>query len=250
MGIKDAIKNKSKGNFEKMIIERKLNKLFLMDNKHDIEERRGLHASSVVGPKSSFCYREQVLSLIYKMNNDKNDLPIRLLKIFRAGNDIHEKWQGMFEEANIDIGIEERRYSKKYDFYMTPDAIIKVNGKAYVVEIKSQNTFAFKKQDDHKGRIQLNLYMHFLGIPRGFVLVEDKNNQEFKVYMHEYNPQMVKKHIKRLVKTHKYKSLLLKRGKMVKGICKNKNTKRAKKCGMRDACFDIGQGRVKLDDKK
>lgn len=248
MSIKDAIKKKANGEFDEVILFKKLNNLFLHDNEHDDEERRGLHASSIVAPKSSFCYREQVLSCFFKMNNEKTQLPVGLLRIFRAGNDIHKKWQDMLNDSGLATGIELRRYSKEYDFYLTPDAEAFLVGKSRVVEIKSQNTYAYQKQKDHKGRVQLNLYMHFLGYAHGIILVEDKNNQEFKVLTHEYDPLMAKKYIKRLQKVKKYRSYYKKTGKIPKGICKSRTCKRAQRCSMSQACFNFGQGRVKLDE--
>lgn len=246
--IKDAIQKEKSliSGTSTILIENALNRLFLHKNKSD-EDRKGLHASALIDSDNHFCLREQVLSLLFKRNKDeKNELPINLIRIFREGDCIHEKWQGMFSNVAIDKGIEDRGYSKKFDLYMTPDAIVELNGKLYVVEIKSMNTFAFKHiKDKHpKGTKQLQLYMHFTGIPRGFVLCEDKNTQEFKVLLYEYNSDIVRPFIERLYRILRGKEKYLSSGKMCKRKCGSSTCKRAMECSMSDACF--GKSRIPI----
>ena len=90
MSLKDAMKAKAQGveSVEQMMLENKLNRLFYEDRKN--EQRYGLHASAVLGClKDNFCYREQVLSLFYQMNQGEQ-LPVKQLKIFAQGNAMHE----------------------------------------------------------------------------------------------------------------------------------------------------------------
>ena len=191
----------------------------------------------------------QELILSHSLNNDKKQLPLGLLRIFRAGNDIHEKWQELAQLDGIATGVERRRYSKEYDLYLTPDLELKLFGKEYIGEIKSQNTFAFKKQTDHaSARKQVNFYMHFTGVPLGLIIVEDKNNQEFKTYIHEYDPEMMRKPLERIIKIKNYRNYFIKNHKMVKRICDSTTCKRAQQCGMSNACWNNGDlGRVKID---
>lgn len=247
---------------ENLLIEQKLNKLFYVqpDYKREIlmlkeqaklksSDRYGLHASAILASDNKFCYREQILSLFYKQVQGDN-IPIGLKRIFEEGNFVGEKWQRLFIRGKLgdycDMDIS--RFNDKYDLSFTPDAIITIGKHKYIVEIKSQNTFIFKKQKGHPGgELQCLLYMYLEGIHKGFVLVEDKNCQEYKVIPVRYDPTKLEKYIDRLEMVQEYKKKFLIRKKAPKRICSGSECKRAKECSMRDACFNIGIGRVKLD---
>ena len=81
-----------------MMVKNRMEKLFLEDRQH--ENRYGLHASAIIAPEGEFCYREQVLSLFYEMNQGEQ-LPVKLLKIFAQGNAMHEKWYQLFRRQGI-----------------------------------------------------------------------------------------------------------------------------------------------------
>jgi hypothetical protein len=234
-----------KNGIEELLITSKLDKLFYLRDHLD-EERAGLHASSVIVSDNEFCYRRQVLSLLYKQNQGE-EFPIRLMKIFAAGNSIHEKWQNLFLKGGIADIIEGRSYSEQYELYFTPDAIINIDGKKYVVEIKSMNTFSYKKANSHpSGHKQLQLYMHLTGIPQGFVLAEDKNSQDYKLFITKYEPETLIPILARLENIQEMKQAFLKHKEMPPRKCKHINVGRAKGCNMKDACWNCGIGRVKL----
>lgn len=206
------------------------------------EDRKGLHGSAIIAEDSKFCLREQVLSLIYK-RNDQKELPVKLLQIFEEGNRIHEKFQDLVDLLGISEGIEARGYQEEFDLYMTPDFICMIDDRMYVGEIKSCNMFAYKgfiKKRKHKsGNIQLQFYMHFFGIPNGFVIVEDKNSQEFDIFVEKYDYKIIEKYIVRLNEITKAKEKFDESGKLPRRCksCDSWNCKHAENCGMRDACF-------------
>ncbi len=252
---------KRAGSTDSLIIEQKLNSLFYLPpkpeeeleflehilNKHD-NERVGLHASAIIASDNEFCYREQVLSLFYKQSQGQH-LKVELKRVFEEGNAIHEKWQRLFIRGGLGKpkNMDRSTFIDEYDLSYTPDARIKLAKKKRIVEIKSMNTFAFKHATSHpSGKKQLMFYMYLDGVKDGFVLAEDKNTQEFKIFPYIFNEKEVEPYIIRLENIQKYKKRLLKNKKMVDGICKNSSCKRALKCNMRDACFNIGEGRKRL----
>jgi len=196
-------------------IKEELNKLFYVEPKyqeelqmlrhqyaHEEKERSGLHASSITGASKNFCYREQVISILHREFKQKNKsvpkmiksefertqreikIPTHLARIFEEGKSIGTKWQRLFTRAEIgekeDMDV--LRFHKKYDLIYTPDAIITLNDKKYVVEIKSMNHDGFQKAKSHPtGQKQLKLYMYMEGIDDGFVLVDNKNTSDFKI---------------------------------------------------------------------
>ena len=220
----------------------------------DTTERYGLHTSAIIVGEDKFCYREQVLSLLYKQAQGEN-VPQNLIRIFEEGNAIHEKWQRLFIRGGLGKAedMDFSKFNEEYEVGYTPDAILTINGKKYVVEIKSVNTYQFMKMTSHPTAMkQVNMYMHFTGIHDGIILCDDKNTQNFKIFMVKYNPDIVAPYIERLEAVQYYKNRVLEEGKMVKRCpqCTSKVCKRAITCPMRDACWDCGKGRVKLDVQK
>lgn len=219
----------------------------------DSTERYGLHTSAIIVGEDKFCYREQVLSLIYKQAQSEH-VPQNLIRIFEEGNAIHEKWQRLFIRGGL-CKAEDCDFSKFYSEYeigYTPDAIITYKGKKYVVEIKSVNTYQFMKMTSHPtASKQVQMYMHFSGIHDGIILCDDKNTQNFKVFIVKYNPDIVSPYIERLEAVQYYKNRVYDEGKMVKRCeqCTSKVCKRAVCCPMRDACWNVGKGRVRLERK-
>lgn len=246
---------------ESLVIEQQLANLFFapMNPKEELamlkmqcdissKDRYGLHASAIIAPPAEFCYREQVLSLFYKQAQGENISP-GLKRIFQEGTSIGEKWQRLFIRGGIgkkeDMDIS--RFCDAYDLSYTPDGIIEVAKKKYIVEIKSQNTFIFKKQAGHpSGMKQLKMYMWLEQIHNGFVLVEDKNDQNFKVLMGKHNEADISDFIERLEQIQVYKKRFKKHKKPPERICNSHDCKRAQKCNMKDACFNVGMGRIKL----
>lgn len=243
---------------EALMYKQKLEKLFidvLKTEKH--EERYGLHASAILASDNVFCYREQVLSLFYKMNQGEN-LPIKTLKIFSQGNAMHEKWYRMFRACGIDVAIERTLFLKEYDLNFTIDALLNFkksgNPKDEVIcDVKSQSTFAFKKQKGHpSGEKQINFYMwaltKYTGIPHknGFVLVDSKDDQEIKPVPVHWDSDKNEPYVRRIKEIQEMKKVFLEEHEAPPRKCNNANCKRAMECNMRDACFNIGIGRVRL----
>lgn len=270
--IRQAIKNEIKGvsdlqsSAEAMIVEQKLNKLFY--EKPNIKEesafiglvlskngynadRAGLHASAIIASDNEFCYREQVLSLFYKQLQGDN-IPVSTKRIFEEGTSIHEKWQRLLIRGGICAkeNLDRTRYVDDVDLSYTPDGTnVKIGNHEYVFEIKSVNTYQFKDMKSHpSGRKQLMLYMYFERCHRGIVLAEDKNTQAFKVFLQEFDPEVVYPYLKRLKQIQVYKHEFLDTRRMVDRMpaCNSSTCKRALKCNMRDACWNVGMGRVKL----
>lgn len=246
-----AAKTASDSEMWALLVKNRLEKLFLEARDH--ENRYGLHASAILASDNDFCYREQVLSLFYKMNQGEN-LPIKLLKIFAQGNAMHEKWYTLFRQAKIDVAIERSLFLEQYDLSFTIDALLNIFKEEIICDVKSQNTFAFKKQRGHpSGEKQVNFYLWALtvytGIPhrRGFVLVDSKDDQEIKVVPVTYSKEKVAPYVQRLKDIQVMKREFIEEHIVPPRKCKNCDVKRAAQCNMRDACFNIGMGRVKLD---
>ena len=261
--IKKMLKNVQSGDLRQAMLEQKLASLFyvkrnpeeesrfikmLLEREGESQERVGLHASAMLESDNEFCLRQQVLSLLFKQNQNEN-ISSSLIRVFEEGNCIHQKWQRLFIAAGLGRpeDMDHHRFIKKYELSYTPDARIHIFGEDVLVEIKSMNTYAFQKAKGHpSGEKQLNFYLCREKLSWGFVLAEDKNTQDFKVFIVDRNFDADVKHRQRLKDIKSAKENFLQTKKMPKRCCTDCNCKKALKCNMRDACFNIGIGRIKL----
>jgi hypothetical protein len=218
------------------LIQTKFDEFFRINNDKR-PDRSGLHASSIIAPDTDFCYREHVLGFFYKRN--KTFIAPSTLRIFLNGWYVHIKWQDLFKSMGIAESVERTRRSNLWDVYLTPDAIVKLFGKRYVVEIKSANSYAFNgMKTPHAGAIrQANFYMFCTGIPRAIILVEDKNTQNIKVWVVEFDPDIARPFVKRLHNIKRFVKLFKQENKLPKKLCSGASCKRAGNCPMKEACW-------------
>lgn len=219
-------------------------------------ERVGLHASALIKGGKDFCLRAQILSLMYRQLQGEQ-LPVNTVRIFEEGNAIHEKWQRMFIRAGYsDVEqLDKTQFNKKFRISFTPDIICRIpefyDG-LMIGELKSVNTFQFQKMVRHPSAWkQCQWYMYLSGIHKGFCLSEDKNTQDFKIEVYDYDPTIVAPFIERAEKIKRGYNRMVKDHKMVArpSDCKTPDCKRCSKCAMREACWNIGKGKVRIDEK-
>lgn len=277
MGLIDNIKAEAKGNrtiiqsSDAQALSKILNNAFYLDKNIDEEtkfirqvmtrgaetqERIGLHASALITGDKDFCVRQQVLSLIYRQLQGEQ-LPVGLVRIFEQGNAIHEKWQRMFIRAGYSKAedLDVTQFNKKFKISFTPDIICQIpefyDGKM-VGEIKSVNTYQFQKMVRHPSAWkQLQWYMYLTGIHKGFVLSEDKNNQDFKIEVYDFDQSIVDPFIDRAEQVKYYYKRVMSEKKMVKRP-KDANSpecKRCTNCAMKNACWNINGGGVLINAK-
>ena len=83
---------------------------------------------------------------------------------------------------------------------------------------------------------------------KGFVLNEDKNTQDFKIEVYDYDPTLVEPFAGRADSIMYYYERVFEEHKMVARPkdAKDPLCKRCKECFMREACWGIGNGKVKI----
>lgn len=288
MGLIDNIKKEAIGNRTKIqssdaaTLEKLFNRMFYLDKNISEEvkfvkqvmtrglesqERVGLHASAMLVGDKEFCLRAQVLSLIYKQLQGEQ-LNVGLMRIFEEGNAIHEKWQRLLIRAGYGKAkdMDFTRYDDEYMLSYTPDIdclIPEFFDGRMIGEIKSVNTFQFQKMSKHpKAWKQCQWYMHLcikkeklkgtwngIDYTRGFVLNEDKNTQDFKLEVYDYEPDLVQPFADRADEIIYRYHRVFEEHKMVRGPkdATDPKCKRCKDCFMREACWNIGNGKVRID---
>jgi len=80
-------------------------------------------------------------------------------------------------------------------FHGRADVIVSLNGKNYVVEIKTMHPYNFDQtalgpRRDHY--LQLQLYLHYFDIPQGILLEENKANQELREFVVERDDALIR----------------------------------------------------------
>lgn len=272
MGLINDIKKEATGNNTKIQtsdardLEVILNKLFylpknveeesafvkqVMTRGLESQERVGLHASALIKGDKDFCLRQQVLSLMYRQLQGEQ-LPVGLMKIFEEGNAIHEKWQRLFIRGGYSTAkdLDVTQFNKKYRISFTPDIICRIpefyDGKM-IGELKSVNTHQFRKMNRHPSAWkQLQWYMYLSGIHKGFVLSEDKNTQETKIEIYDYDVNVVSQFIDRAEEIKFRYKKAMKEHKMVKRPedATSPDCKRCKQCALINACWKINGGGI------
>jgi hypothetical protein len=115
-------------------------------------------------------------------NNQRFDS--RLYRIFENGHAVQARLESYLNEIGILKQVEVPAENTEYEICGHADGILDIGGLEGVLEIKSMNSNQFyfldEPRPDHL--IQLNVYMFCLGIPRGCLLYECKDDQELKEF--------------------------------------------------------------------
>lgn len=198
-----------------------------------VNVRGRFHVSSFLSDE--FCAREIYYTITESAEESTANLPARTLRIFLQGEIMHQKYQNLFKQMGIALFIEKSRYSALYDLTGTPDAIIMLMNRPYIIEIKSVNTTMFNtlKKPPVNAVKQASMYMMLTGIPNAIVLAEDKNNQNIKAFSIKFDPNIVAPIIKRL----KFAKKAVDNTLIPTRYCKSINDRRASHCPFRDLCF-------------
>ena len=145
--------------------------------------RAGKIRGSVFANEKYNCIRRNIYELQDAKTNSTPSVRKNTAGLFMEGWMLHLKWQAMFLSAGWSglEDIETTHISSRLAF--TPDALVTWREKRYVVEVKSSNTRRFKDVEREMSVYinQLGFYMWRLKIPRGIVLVENKDTQEIFV---------------------------------------------------------------------
>lgn len=209
--------------------------------------RVGLHTSAIIASDSHYCCREQVLSLLYKPRDMNKDLPHGTLRIFEEGNYVHRKWQRLFLRGGLSTvsDLDRTRFNEEYMLSFSPDAEVIIEGLPYIVEIKSMNEFAYKRSLRHQsGEKQCRMYMFMSGIPRGIVLMENKNNQDFRITVLKEDNELTVDHIARLEEIKAYYGARRVPDRLP--CCKTPLAKRCLDCPMSIACWGDKEARAEI----
>lgn len=239
--------------------------------------RTGLHASSLLVPESEWCTRRYVLSELHSQEAVTPELARWQWKqqaVFENGWDVHKRWQKLFRRfGNVVYSNSQNNHSEiamvmpeldlthcdeDRQVYFSPDAILDIHGEHMVVEIKGINHDAYQSlPDDLEGArdacetvnravIQCNLYLHLLQLNHGIILIENKNNQDFRLWIIEYTRALALPYVQR---AYQVKGAIIRahKGQLAARVCQSPESPLARRCPLAGVCFREG---IERDEQK
>ncbi len=157
---------------------------FYLENQKNREQTRFYITDAGKCPRAVF----------FKFKNaPKEPMEPRLLRIFEHGENIHRSIFNVLYRLKIGVTTE-IPIPQQEIVSGRADAILCLNNENYVLDIKSINSFLFRKLSEPKEEnvYQVQLYMHFFGIKKAILLYVDKDQQEMKEFFVEYDQALCK----------------------------------------------------------
>lgn len=124
----------------------------------------------------------------------KEKMDPRILRVYETGEVLHRNIYNILYRLKIGLTTEIPIPPQEI-VSGRADAILCINGENYVLDIKSINSMIFRglssPKPEHMGQVQL--YMHFFNIKKGIILYLDKDKQDIKEFIFEYDDNLVQK---------------------------------------------------------
>ena len=131
-------------------------------------------------------------SVFFKFKNaPRAKMDARILRIFEHGEYLHRNIFNILYRLKIGVTTEVSIPAQAL-VSGRADAIICVNNENYVLDIKSINSSIFRNLNAPKEEnlYQIQLYLHYFNIPKGILLYIDKDQQELKEFIVDYDANL------------------------------------------------------------
>jgi len=156
---------------------------FYLDQQKDKEQIR-FYISDV-----GKCHR----SIFFKFKNAPAEkMEPRILRIYERGEYLHRNIFNILYRLKIGMATEVAIPAQEI-ISGRADAILCINNENYVLDIKSINSSIFKNLNEPKEEniYQLQLYLHYFNIKKGILLYIDKDQQDIKEFLIDYDEKLV-----------------------------------------------------------
>jgi CRISPR/Cas system-associated exonuclease Cas4 (RecB family) len=120
----------------------------------------------------------------------------RILRIFDHGDYIHQLiMKSLFGVRKIHVVASEVNMPPMEIISGRADAILSIDNNLYVLDIKSMNSMVFRNLTFPKEEnlYQIQLYLHYFKIKKGILLYVDKDQQELKEFIVDYDKELCEK---------------------------------------------------------
>lgn len=153
------------------------------------------------------CMRKAYYSFINPKETD-----IELIKIFEAGNLVHDFVSKIFEsEKNPEIELIEKEtpFELLIDDFIISGRIdnlilLKLENRKVLVEVKSTKALGLLEEPKKEHIMQLQLYLGAKNIPDGVMIYIEKNTLKSKTFTVTYNSELYEQIINRCRKLHNH----------------------------------------------
>jgi len=124
----------------------------------------------------------------------------RLLRIFERGENIHRNIFNILYRLRIGVTTEVPIPAQEI-ISGRADAILSINKENYVLDIKSINSMIFKNMSEPKEEniYQIQLYLHYFNIKKGILLYIDKDQQNIKEFIVNYDKKLVQSLLEKFI---------------------------------------------------
>lgn len=209
-----------------------------------------------------FCLRRAVLATNYKKTDISKKAHEKRLEEARRTSVL--KWRRLFARSGYTADLDGVLLEDDiYHIVYKPDAIVEIpefygwdlQGKdrqmlCFVVPVGNMLFDVFGDVSELKQIA--NLCMHFSGVKKAFVIVENRDDMKFRVKFYDYDPDAAKKLIDRANRMQEAILRMMFANKMTKrpDQCISDSCSSCADCRMREACWNVGNGRHLLDKNR
>jgi len=134
-------------------------------------------------------------AVFFKFKNaPRREIEPNVLRLFDHGDYIHQLiMKPLLSIREIHVVASEIKIPPQELVSGRADAIISDGKDLYVLDIKSMNSMIFRNLTEAKEENinQVQLYLHYFKIPRGILLYDNKDNQELKEFVVNYDKKRV-----------------------------------------------------------
>jgi len=137
-------------------------------------------------------------AIFFKFKNaPRKKMDARILRIFERGEYFHRNIFNILYRLRIGITTEVPIPAQEI-VSGRADAILCINNENYVLDIKSMNSMIFKNltQPKEENVYQLQLYLHFFKIKKGILLYINKDTEDIKEFIIDYDSNLAQSLLK------------------------------------------------------
>ena len=155
---------------------------FYLDRQRDKEQRHFYITDAGKCPRAVF----------FKFKNaPRKEMEANILRLFDHGDHIHKLiMKPLLSSRDIHVVASEVDIPPQELISGRADAILSDGKELFVLDIKSMNSMIFRNMQEPKEENinQLQLYLHYFKIQKGILLYVNKDNQDLREFVIEYNP--------------------------------------------------------------
>ncbi len=132
-------------------------------------------------------------AIFFKFKNaPRQKMDARILRIFERGEHMHRNIFNILYRLRIGVTTEIPIPAQEI-ISGRADAILCINNENYVLDIKSMNSMVFRnlQQPKTENIYQIQLYLHYFNIKKGILFYIDKDQQNIKEFLVNYDEKLV-----------------------------------------------------------